>query len=407
MHDTLARTYDQPSSLKALNLTRLPSIDHVLALRLAPFYIALFMIVGLQLPFWPVWLTHKGLTGEEIGIVLSMPLWMKILFTPLIAGLADHFGRRRIPLVVMSALCLGLFQFYFFASGFWQILVISLSIGIFFSSFSALGDNLVLTLARSHKIDYARIRLWGSISFILAAAWGGQIFAGSTADIIPVVILGAYLALFLSCLLLPEIKPAPTAHRKTGIWELLLVPEFAGFLIAAGLIQASHAVLYSTGTLQWQNQGISDRIIGFLWAEGVIVEIILFAFARYIFRSFSPAQLLLLGATAGLIRWSFMGFSPGITVLAFTQALHGVTFAAAHLGAMHFISEKIPVEVSGRAQGLYSAVSLGVIMGGGLFISGYLYENFGTGAYFFMAASCLASLLIIPFLLRKSGQFLY
>ncbi|MCF8468221.1 MAG: MFS transporter [Sneathiella sp.] len=376
------------------------SADQKLAFRLAPFYVALFLIVGLQLPFWPVWLAFKGLTVEQIGIVLSAPIWAKIVFTPIIASMADHFGRRRMPLVIMSAICLGIFQFYFVADGFWQILAISSSIGILYSSFSALGDNLVLTLSRSYKIDYPRIRLWGSISFIVAAFWGGQMLTGRSPDFIPVMLAVGFLLLFLCCLLLPEIKVLQSESGRRGMRRLLKNPGFVAFMMTAGLIQASHAVLYSSGTLQWRSQGISDQVIGFLWAEGVIVEIILFAFARYFFRSFSPVQLLLIGALAGLARWSIMGFTPGVPLLVFIQALHGITFAAAHLGAMRFIVEKIPVEISARAQGLYSAVSLGLIMGGGLFISGYLYEVFAAGSYFFMAGACFIALVISWFLAR-------
>ncbi|MEX1036065.1 MAG: MFS transporter [Sneathiella sp.] len=383
------------------------SNDNLTALRLAPFYVALFLIVGFQLPFWPVWLSFKGLTAEEIGMVLSAPIWAKILFTPMIAALADYSGRRRAPLVIMSAICLGLFQIYFFADGFWQILILAVSIGIFYSSFTALGDNLVLTLSRTQKIDYPRIRLWGSVSFIVAAFWGGQLLSGRSADFIPLMLSAAFLFLFLCCLILPEIRITRSEQGRKGLRRLLKSFDFMAFLITAGLIQGSHAILYSSGTLQWQKQGIGDTTIGFLWAEGVVVEIILFAVARHIFKSFTPLQLLLMGGVAGLIRWTVMGFAPDLPVLVVIQTLHGVTFAATHLGAMRFIVEKLPVEISARAQGLYSAISLGLVMGGGLFVSGYLYEAFASGAYFVMAGFCAAALLMSLYLRRLPVKLLH
>ena len=376
------------------------SNDLFMSMRLAPFYIALFLIVGFQLPFWPVWLSFKGLTAEEIGIVLSAPVWSKILFTPMIASLADYFGRRRAPLVIMSGFSLVLFQFYFVVDGFFQIFAVALSIGMFISSFSAIGDNLVLTLGRSRNIDYPRIRLWGSVAFIAGSFFGGQLLVGRSPDFIPVMLSAAFLFLFLCCLLLPEIRVSRSDQGKKGLRRLLKCPPFLIFLIAAGLIQGSYAVLYSAGTLHWQTQGISDATIGFLWAEGVVVEIILFAFARKLFKSFSPIQLIFLGGASGMIRWIVMGFSPDVPVLLVIQMLHGVTFATAHLGAMRFIVEKIPIEMSARAQGLYSAVSLGLIMGGSLLFSGYLYEGFAAEAYFFMAGGCAVALLICQYLRR-------
>ena len=307
----------------------------------------------------------------------------------------------------MSAICLGLFQFYFLADGFWQILILSVSIGIFFSSFTALGDNLVLTLSRTQKIDYPRIRLWGSISFIVAAFWGGQLLSGRSADFIPLMLSTAFLLLFLCCLMLPEVRITRTERGRKGLRRLLKSFDFMAFLIMAGLIQGSHAILYSSGTLQWQKQGLDDTVIGLLWAEGVIVEIILFAVARHVFSSFTPLRLLVIGGFAGLLRWIVMGFAPDLSVLIVIQTLHGVTFAATHLGAMRFITEKLPVEISARAQGLYSAVSLGLIMGGGLFASGYLYEALASGAYFFMAGFCVVALLISLHLRLSAEKLLY
>ncbi|MCR9213167.1 MAG: MFS transporter [Proteobacteria bacterium] len=379
------------------------SARQILSFRLAPLYGALFLTIGFQLPFWPVWLEFKGLNLQEIGIVLAAPVWVKVVFTPLIAGTADHFGKRKAPLVILAIICFGLFNIYFLVDGFWEILIVALLIGIFFSSFTPLADNLVLTLSQTHQIDYARIRLWGSITFILASVFGGQLLTGRSPDFIPVMITASLLLLVLCSLFLPEIEKSEAQPTKRGLRRLLRNKGFLGFVVMAGLVQASHAVLYSSGTLQWQSQGISDAAIGFLWAEGVFVEILLFAFAKRLFVNFSPVALLSLGAIAGLLRWVAMAFEPGLETLVVVQAFHGLTFAAAHLGAMRFIAEKVPQEVSARAQGLYSAISIGIIMGGGLFLSGFLYQEFASFAYFYMAAACLLALLIAVYL-RKLKQ---
>ena len=303
-------------------------------------------------------------------------------------------GRRRALLIALSAISLGLYQLYFIAEGFWQILAVGLIIGVFISPYAALGDNLVLTLARNHKIDYARIRLWGSISFILASVGGGWILEDRSPDYILYVIVASAALLFLCCILLPETRSQKPKTGRKGLRRLLKNRRFMAFLVTAGLIQASHAVLYTSGTLQWQQQGISDMAIGLLWAEGVIIEIILFALANRFLKRFSSIQLLLLGGSAGFIRWLSMGFEPGFEFLLLLQILHGFTFASAHLGAMRYISETIPVEISARAQGLYSAISVGLIMGVSLFLSGYLFKFFASGAYFFMAGGCLLALFI-------------
>ena len=72
------------------------------ALRLASFYAAAFLIVGIQTPFWPVWLAAKGLGVREIATVFAAALWAKVAVTPAIGALADRLGRRRAVMIVLA-----------------------------------------------------------------------------------------------------------------------------------------------------------------------------------------------------------------------------------------------------------------------------------------------------------------
>jgi MFS transporter, PPP family, 3-phenylpropionic acid transporter len=60
-----------------------------MTVRLAAFYAASFLIVGIQLPFWPVWLSGRGLDASEIATVFAAALWAKVAVTPVIGALAD------------------------------------------------------------------------------------------------------------------------------------------------------------------------------------------------------------------------------------------------------------------------------------------------------------------------------
>ena len=66
---------------------RPPSLPYALA------YAALFATIGLYLPYFPVWLESRGFTAEQIGLVIALPAWLRIVTTPLLAGLADRSGR--------------------------------------------------------------------------------------------------------------------------------------------------------------------------------------------------------------------------------------------------------------------------------------------------------------------------
>ena len=93
-------------------------------------------------------------------------------------------------------------------------------------------------------------------------------------------------------------------------------------------------------------RAMTPSVIGWLWAEGVIAEIILFAFGVRLVRWMGPATLIALGGLAGAVRWSVTGLTPGLGILVVMQALHAFTFAATHLGAIYFISRRVPPALS-------------------------------------------------------------
>jgi MFS family permease len=74
--------------------------------RLSAFYAAIFLVAGIQLPFWPLWLAARGLTAGEIGSVLAAAIWAKVLATPAIGAIADKSGARRTAMGALAATAL-------------------------------------------------------------------------------------------------------------------------------------------------------------------------------------------------------------------------------------------------------------------------------------------------------------
>jgi PPP family 3-phenylpropionic acid transporter len=149
-------------------------------------------------------------------------------------------------------------------------------------------------------------------------------------------------------------------------------------------------IYYGFATLHWRAAGLSGAVIGGLWAEGVIAEVVLFACGATLVARFGPNLLLATAGIAGMIRWTVLGLTTDPWLLASVQALHAFTFGANHLGAMHFITRAAPPGLSARAQGIYSSVSMGVIPGLAMLVSGRLYQTLGGGA--FLAMSALSAL---------------
>lgn len=363
------------------------------AIRLSCFYAALFSAIGIFLPFWPVWLQSKGLTPGEIGVLLASGYLVKILVNPMIGHVVDRVGSRRLPLVLLSAGALLAFAAFGFIDGFWAVLAAMVLFTSLWSPIMPVGDNLALIKTRETGIDYARVRLWGSLSFIVLATAGGAALESSTPTTLLWILGGALGLTLVSCLALPDAAPPPAAPGSGGVWSLLRSRTFLLFLAASGFAQVSHLIYYGFGTLHWRAQGIGDFTIGWLWSTGVLAEIVLFAWAGRWAAQTAPALLLGLGALAGILRWAVLAATVDVPVLFAAQILHGATFGCTHLGAMHFILRAAPPGLSARAQAVHAAISAGVVPGVAMPFMGPLYESLGGLAYLPMAGLSLLGLL--------------
>jgi len=371
------------------------------ALRLAFFYAAFFTVIGIQLPFWPVWLAFKGMSPAEIGALVALGVGAKVVGNPLAGHLADRLGERRRPMVAFAGCGLIAFALFGVVDGFWPIFAVT---GLFFMLLPPvmpLGESLTMLAARHGALDYGRVRLWGSLSFIVVAVVAGRVLVDEPPDVVYWMVLAAVALTAFSCLVLPDVRPERTSSTAMSFLQPLRDRSFVLFLAAGAMIQGSHAVYYAFGTLHWQAAGYSDDVIGALWAEGVVAEIILFAFGGRLVRRLGPARLIALGGIAGAIRWLVLGLTDALPALVCVQTLHAFTFGAAHLGAIHFIARAVPSTLSATAQSLYSAVVMGLGTGLMLLASGPLYAALAGAAYLPMAAAALIGGVLAWMLARR------
>ena len=96
--------------------------------RLAVFYAALIAINGMQTPFFPVWLAAKGLDAREIGVVLAIPMIVRVLAVPIVAGAADKRSALHHALVATAMATAAGTLALAFAEGFAAIFAVSVLI---------------------------------------------------------------------------------------------------------------------------------------------------------------------------------------------------------------------------------------------------------------------------------------
>jgi PPP family 3-phenylpropionic acid transporter len=370
-------------------------------IRLSGYGAAYFFAAGAFMSYWPVWLRDRGVDDAGIGTLFMSRQLVSMVATLLIGWTAHRIGNVRGVILALAAAATILMTGYQFSHSFLAILLVSLVWGGVWAPTLALYDGLLVTETKALGFNYGSLRVWGSVAFIL-----GTVICGIAVDRAgPAWIL--YVALAGIVLLVPLALLLPAAdlqrrgggrHVPFGIVDLLVSKPFLLFMVAAGLCQASHAVLYSFGTLTWRAAGLSDITISLLWGESVAVEILLMLASGWLIRRLGACGMIGLALGCGLVRWLGMAFTTELWALVLLQALHAGSFAACHLGAMAFIQRAVPPAGVALGQSLYYAIGTGMAQAVIFQLAGVLYAEFGQRAFlgmFVVSAVGLAALVIL------------
>lgn len=380
--------------------------------RLSSSYFFYFAILGLISPYLSVFLDGKGFTSLELGEIFAILTATKIIAPSLWAILADKTGQKLLIIRLGAVLALLSFMLLFWLDNYWAI---SLCLALFSLFWTAILPQLeVLTLnsvRRSSKI-YARIRLWGSLGFIVLAIFAGQVMTFyQEYDLSSVtnysftnafVFMGCT-ALFLLLLSTIRLKSRHVISREKievlSIKYKFLEFRFIIFFIAGILLQISFGPYYGFFALFLRDLNYPGFAVGLFISLGVLAEIIVFIFASSFFKHFSLKTILIFSLAVTALRWFLVAlYADFIWMLAFTQLIHAASFALFHSASMIFISSHFSPNQQSRGQAIYLGGVYGVGGAIGAYLAGALwFDGLGATTAFLTAsvAALLATMLMI------------
>lgn len=374
--------------------------DPRFAERIALYFAAVFLIYGVHITYFPLWLADRGLTPEQIGTLTALPIVLRAVLTPLIAAQADARGSHRAFVVVLSLASVGLALAVAASPSFPWLIVTVIPFSIAIVTVLPLVDTLAVSGVRGAGADYGRMRLWGSLTFLMATLAAGYLLDLYGARSIIWAILAATVATAAAALLLPnpagnpalqsanagDAAPPEAAAGSGYVRRLMTAPVFVLFILSVGATQSSHAAFYTFGALHLQGQGVSGTAFGALWATAILAETALFAWSAPFVARIGPVNLLMLGGFAAIARWLVMSIDPPYAAIVVLQVLHALTYGATHLGAIHFIAAAVPTRGSGTAQALYSAIGNGMCTALATYAAGQVYPALQGSTYLVMGA---------------------
>ena len=363
------------------------SSSHNLHWRLSRFYFFYYFFVGSFVPYWGIYLQSENFSPSSIGILLSLFQISRIIAPNFWGWLADHSGHRVKWIKLTSFLGLIGFIGVFWAKGFFWIFLVMSALSLFTSSTLPLAESLTLAHLATTDGHYSRIRLWGSIGFIVASLFLGYLIDLQGINILLWVLLITQAIIFFLSNTIPEAKEIHHKKNDLSIWKIIKTPSVVALLIGCTLMVSAHGVLYNFYSIYLKEHGYSSATIGWLWAVGVICEIFIFMLMPKILRRYSLKTILLISLFLGVIRFILIGASPDhFYLLLIAQMFHAATFGSFHAASIEVIAYFFKGRNQSRGQAIYNSVAYGIGGTIGGLGGGYLIQYLGGQLGFMIAA---------------------
>lgn len=366
-----------------------------------------FIVYGIAVPFLPVWLNHQSYDSELIGLVLASSYFFRFIGGIAIASRVNY-ARQLIPILrILAWLSMGLSLLMLISANYFWLLFILLALYSMVNSAGIpLTDTLANTWQKQISLDYGKARLIGSVAFTFSVVVFGNLIGWLGNQYIMVILTALLLLYSLLQMAKPSLPPTEVEPQQSqasaSYLQLLANPTTLRLLIAACLIQGSHAGYYVYSVLYWTSNGISVGDTSLLWGLAVLAEILIFFFSGRLFKHWNIAHLFLLSAVACVIRWLVYANVTELWIIALLQTFHSLTFAVMHYAMVNYIASQ-PQQQMAKLQSLYNVLSNCVGIGIMTALSGIIYQSYSaTSVFTAMAISATLAIFIIP--RRIKGQ---
>lgn len=363
--------------------------------RLSLYYFFYFAFIGVFSPYFTLYLQALAMSAADIALLMSQMQLMRLVAPAFWGWLADKRGRQ-VDIIRLSGLCACIgFTGFFLTDNFIQLFIPMTLMAFFWSAALPLVESLTFSHLADESHRYSRIRVWGSVGFIVAVLLGGALLDHLPISDVPAMVFVVLLGILVTAFRLPEGRRIAKANAASTnetaplatLRSVVADKQVWMLLLACFLMSSAHGVYYVFYSIHLDELGYSKGMIGLLWSLGVLVEIGLFMVMAPLMKHYSLRVLLLATYAVAVVRFLMIGWgAESLLLLLLAQAMHGLTFGVHHAAAIAAVNQWFPQHIHARGQALYSSISFG---GGGLFggiVSGLIWDPLGAGWAFTLGA---------------------
>ncbi|MCH8504861.1 MAG: MFS transporter [Ectothiorhodospiraceae bacterium] len=370
--------------------------------RMSAFYLFFFAVLGGLAPYWGLYLDHLGFSAVQIGQLIAILHATKIIAPNVWGWIADRTGRRMVIVRLGALVDMLSFCGVLLGSGYWWLVAVIAVFSFFWNAALPQFEANTMNHLGADAHRYSRVRLWGSVGFILAVLAFGELIDRFGVALLPWLMLPVFAGLWLAGQATPQAAQYQHDRRHEALLKVILKPQVLGLFLACFLMQATHGPYYAFFSIYLEAHGYSGAMIGVLWALGVMAEIVLFLFMHRLLPAFGPRVLMTVAILLTSLRWVLIGALPqNLAVLLSAQALHAASFGDYHAVGIYMVNRYFTGRNQGRGQALYSSITFGAGVAVGSLVAGLLWDVLGGSMTFYVAAAvalvaALAAVISLP-----------
>ena len=368
--------------------------------------VSLYVAVGAFYPFIPVYYQSLGIGLDGIGLLGALAAAAGAVAAPLWGAAADHF---RSPRAVMPLAAAGAAIAAAVLSVVTPVLPLVMTAAALAGCMAGVApilDARALEVAGGDRNRYSLLRVWGSGSFIASVLLVGWLIDATQITAMFAVLAGAlFVTGLIGLAFRGQAGVAAAAPHLAGIGAVLRSPVIGPFLLAILLVWSSNMAINAFFSIHLVDIGAESALVGASWAIGALVEIPVMLGYPWLGGRFGVERLLLVGASAFLVRAIAVLVLQDPVFATATMAVHGIGFALVLVGGVVYVSRHAPPGTAATAQGVLGATVFGVaaILGPG--VGGLLAGWLGLRGMFTVATiGCGLAVLALAWALRRQDR---
>ena len=348
-------------------------------------YFLYFGVMGVFLPYFNLYCLKIGFNGFQIGSLSAVRSIVLIVFSIFWSILADRRNIRRPIYIFCSFVSTGLWALFLLTTNFYLMLVITIAYGAFYAPLISFLEAFAMDVLDKTKNRYGQTRAWGSVAFIAVVLTLGNVIDRYTVSII----IGLVLVLSFTQSLAAVVMPRTNVQRQAQSRDAtrLLSTHTVIFLICAFLMLVSHGAYYGFFSIHLAQLGHGGSFIGICWALASTAEVVLMINSARLFTRFSFKRVLAFSLFVATVRWSILYAAQSAMAILASQLLHAITYGAFHMAGILYMDQLAPHDAKTLGQALNNAVTYGLGLTIGFFVSGALYESAGSQPLFLFSAA--------------------